>query len=514
MKIVPLLAAGAVLALSGAAEANSLRYQASWNQGSGSNIVTGPLDRAAFIARGEELTAQGLRLIDVETEVQDGARVYVGLWVGGSGTNLFDGPMGPIDLREAREARMAQGLRLVDLEIFHLPDGGRRYVGVWRPGTGDELVTGEMEEDAFLSRGQRLAESGMRLIDVEVARVDGRTLYTGLWRTGTGSNLMTTPLSPRAFRARRDEMREDGLRLVDFERVRIGGAVRFVGVWASGDGPSSLTNPRDFADFVALGEAQTAQGLRTEDVEIFSVADPDPEPDPGTGPDPHPGGGGPTTADLPPLPNWIRLTDARRVVVDFNTIVDGHPELTLPVDLLPDYLPTNESGGPVIPDNFCGLRMIDADAVLWFTQDNAIDTNFPFNHIESFNTQELEPFALGGIDFTGPIGGCAAANEPWQFFFPITQNSTGGPPPARTLVVEMPTGSIEFLNFNIHVGEPLDARELFSDEVFERMKQIAEDFVESTEIDNGYCSIDAYVMKVCEESPSACPVGDDFRSPC
>jgi hypothetical protein len=62
-------------------------------------------------------------------------------------------------------------------------------------------------------------------------------------------------------------------------------------------------------------------------------------------------------------------------------------------------------------------------------------------------------------------------------------------------------------------GEPLDARELFSDEVFESIEAIAEAF-ESLEVDNGYCSIDEYVQKVCEESPSSCPVSENFVSPC
>jgi len=506
------LALCGLLAPAGSA-ADELRYQAVWSAGSGSNIVTGPLSRAEFLARGEELTAEGLRLVDVETEVLDGGRVYTGLWVSGTGTNLFDGPMGPIDLREAREERAAQGLRLVDIEIFRTNGGGRRYLAVWRPGSGEELVTGPMEEDAFLARGETLTERGLRLIDVEVERVGGRLLYTGLFRTETGSNFLTTPLRASAFRERRDEMVADGLELVDVERVRVGAVARFVGVWASGDGESQLSVPRDFESFVAFGEQKTAQGLRTEDMEVFRVAGPTPPDDPG-GDDPNGGGGGgPTVADLPAPPPWIDFTQAHRVIVDFTTMIEDHPRITLPLELLPDHLPLNEDGDRVIPDNFCGLRMIDADEVIWETQDGELVTDFPFNHITSFATEELEPFRLGGIDFTGPMGACAEANEPWQFFFPITQNSTGGPPPARRLTVELATGSIEFLNFNVHAGEPLDARELFSEEVFEMLEAIAEAF-ELLEIDNGYCSIDQYVQKVCEETPAACPVGDDFDSPC
>ena len=520
---LPIRATAVALMLTSIASADELRYEAVWHSGSGTNIVTGPEPRADFIATGEDQTGRGRRLIDVETAKVDGEQVYTGLWVGGTGANLFDGPIGPIDLREAMTERRAQGLRVVDFEISREPNGGRRYLAVWRPGTGEEILTGPMQQDAFLARGQTLVEDqGLRLIDVEVERQDGVLLYSGLFRTGDGGNMITTPLRRRVFVDRREEFREQGLELVDVERVRVGASDRFVGVWASGDGEGQLTRPRPFDDFVALGAQQTADGFRTNDIELQVVATaPPPDPDPD-----DPPSGGPSVADLPDLPRWIDVSGGDDLVLDFGVTIDGQPRLTLPtstnvgpLDYLPDYLPRDEDGNLVIPDNFCGINVRRASSFQW-QKDGETVTDFPYNRVDDVAALPGEHDFLGGIDFTGPIGACAEANEPWQFFQPLTQHGGDSPVPGMRLVIEMGPGSeLEFLNFNFHPGEALNAHELFGEDISEKIKAIAEAF-EAFELDNGYCSIDNYVQKVCEEEEEgeapvgSCPVGGDFASPC
>ena len=522
----------AVVSAFPAAHADVLRYQAVWNSGTGSSFVTEPLDRAAFIARGEQLTAErGLILKSVETVVLEGRRLYIGLWVGGSGPNIFDGAMGPIEFHRAMDTRRANGLMLVDVATYPLNNGGRRYVGVWRPGTGDQLLTGPMSEAAFLARGQRLAEGQppMRLIDVEVDRENGQLVYTGLWRSGSGANFLTTPLTPRAFREERDRKVAEGLELRKVERVLVDGGVRYVGIWASGSGESRISAPRDLDRFVVLGERQAAEGMLADDIEVFAVTKPPLPPHPIPPNEPHgvpPGVHG--DAWLPDAPPWIHLTSHQgQVRVDFGTIIEGKPLITLDREFLPDYLPVDANGNKVIPNNFCGLRMYLPSEVIWFSG-GGIDTNFPYNHIESFHTDQLDHEAHAGLDFTGPIGACAGTNEPWQFFQPITQNGLGGPPPAVELDVEMPTGSVDFLNFNVvpsdflhhDHGEALDALDLFSEEVFDRIKEYIKwlgngTSNEAIESAGFYCNIRDYVDEVCEETPTKCPINRvDFVAPC
>ncbi|WP_299773980.1 hypothetical protein [uncultured Tateyamaria sp.] len=517
------LAAMGLVALCAATNAQQApRYEAVWHQGQTTSLTTAPLSRSNFLETGQSLAESGLRLIDIETTIMNGRRVYAGLWTQGSGTNLFSGPLRPQRFRTLRADRRDQGLRLVDFEIFRTPDGERRYVGVWRNGTGREVLTRPLRQARFLARGEELTSEGLRLVDVEVERRGGRLLYSGLFRSGSGSNLITTPLSRPAFIQRRNQMVADGLELTDVERVRIDGQNRFVGVWSSGDGRSRLSVPREFGPFFIFAQEQFNDDRHTRDFEFVSrlptgSGDPDPMPDPGPGPGPGSGGGG-STAALPRLPDWLELTSSHEVIVDFTPPVgEAGFSMTLPVELLPDTLPRNDAGDPVLPDNFCGVRLIDTSEVIWETGTGALETNFPYNHIPNMNgeigDQPLEPFRLGGIDITGPIGGCAQDNEPWQFFFPITQDSTGGPPPARRLTVEMPGGEVEFLNFNIHAGEALDIDEFFSDEAFEQLVAIMESFAD-TQVDNGYCSgVSIYMEELCNEVPGLCPVASSADLP-
>ena len=518
MSVTLTLATLAAILVSIPVAADEMRYEAVWHAGQATSLTTAPLSREKFLETGETLVGQDLRLIDVETTILNGRRVYTGLWTQGSGSNIFSGPMGPVDLRNAMEERRGQGMRLIDFEIFRTGNGGRRYIGVWNSGSGTESLTGPMEQDAFFARGERLTADGLRLIDVEVEKVDGRLLYSGLFRTGSGSNFLTKPLSRSKFIERRDQNVADGLELVDVERVTLNGKNHFIGVWSSGSGASRLSQPRSFGKFFTFAQSQFNDGKRTKDIELRVAK----TQDSGEGGDPSPGGnsGNSTTANLPDLPAWIQLSGGDNLVLDFGTIIDNHPRLTLPtstnigpLDYLPRFLPRDDEGNLVIPDNFCGIKVKRAGSFQW-QKDGQTITDFPYNRVDNVAALPGDHDFLDGISFTGPIGPCAKENEAWQFFQPLTQTGGDSPVPGMKLVIQMRSGSeIEFLNFNIHAGEPLSAHELFSDEVFKTLENIAKTF-ESLEKDNGYCSIDQYVMQVCEESPSKCPVGNDFQSPC
>lgn len=426
--------------------ADELRYEAVWHSGSGTNIVTGPEPRADFIATGEAQTAAGRRLIDVESAVVDGERVYTGLWIGGSGTNLFFGPISAIEMRETIRERTEQGLRMVDFEVFRTANGGRRYLSVWRPGTGEQMLTGPME-DAFLARGQRLVEDeGMRLIDVEVERRQGVLLYHGLFRTGTGSNRITTPLSRQEFRTRREEMRAMGLELVDLERIRSNGQTRFIGVWAGGDGEGQISLPRSFEDFVAFGEAHTADGFRTNDIELRVRRDgpgPDPDPDPFPDPDPVPDPDPPQE-----LPAWLSISTQGNPTVEVRLGSQAdNPEgyhITIHDSLLPDTLPLDSDFNPIIPLDFCGLRVFHPSSSFWETSSGALVEDGIHLHVPSYSDPEVEPFAFQGVRFEGPIGGCAEEDPPWDFPFPLA-NTPNDPQGQSLRLIFIHPEVVEFL---------------------------------------------------------------------
>jgi len=430
------------------AEAQELRYQSVWNSGSGSNIVTEPLSRTDFVQRGETLTQRGLRLIDVETAVVDGRRIYAGVWVGGSGSNIFDGPMTLREFRDRRQELRAQGLRLVDFEVFRDNNGRRRFIGVWRSGSGEERLSRPRNAADFTALGEDFTARGLRLVDVEVERNQGELQYRGLWREGSGSNLFTTPRRPSAFRALRNQMVADGLELVDMERIGRPGNHRFVGVWASGNGESRLSRPRNFEDFVTFGEQQTANGRRTQDLEIFLQSSSDSGSGSGSGSDSGSGSGsGSEPGEIPP---WVQLSSNPQIVVDFGTMIDGSPRITLPSFLVP----SNNEGETVIPSDFCGLDIRLAQSFEWQTQAGQVVETSPYIDVDDLNDAQTQAdlggnFYLMGVNFTGPIGQCAEDNNNWQFNYPLTENSGDSPTPNLRLVIEVLSNTeLEFLDSN------------------------------------------------------------------
>jgi Polyglycine hydrolase-like, structural repeat len=269
------IVSGASLALTQSDAASSgLRYEAVWHSGEQPSLHTAPLTLEAFLATGQQLAENNespLRLIDIETAILDGRRVYAGLWTPGTGTNLFEGPMGPISMREAIRRNGAQNRHLIDFEVFPTRAGGRRYLGVWADGAVDQVLTGPMEQAAFFARGEQETQAGKRLVDVELFRSQGTLLYNGLFQTGSGSNFLTAPLTRDDFTEERDRLVAEGLELVDFERIATPDGDRFVGVWASGDGESRISRPREFAPYFIFAQSQFNDGKHTEDFELRPI---------------------------------------------------------------------------------------------------------------------------------------------------------------------------------------------------------------------------------------------------
>ncbi len=485
--------------------ADERRFIGIWHKGTGSNIITRPVELSAFLARGSELADKGLRLIDVETDRHNGKRFYTGVWVSGSGSNMFAGPMNVRKFAAQRKSFREKGMRLIDFEVFR-SNGRQRFLGVWRSGTGSETLTRPLTLSQFIKRGEKLVSEGKRLIDVEVVQRGNTVKYIGLYRTGTGGNLFTSPRSHKQFIKTRDEMLEKGMQLEDMEMFRKGDQFQYVGVWKSGSGESRRSRSRNYSQFSKAGENFTKnKGLRLADVEIFMKNKEQAQTST------RASQSSAENVSFPPLPQYIEFSGGPRVIVDFGIIIDGKPRITIPVDFLP-VLPIVDDK-PVFPDNFCGLRVIRASSFFWHDQQNKVVYQTPYNSSENVVDLGSNVF-LGGIDFTGPVGICSNTNDSW--FFPQPLTSTGkNPLPGLKLVIELSQGSrIEFLNYTIQPGEGLNPLELFSDDVFEKLEKIAKAFELDTSIDNGYCGIDEYVKEVCKESKAKCPVSDEFDSPC
>jgi hypothetical protein len=173
-----------------------------------------------FCKKWEELSAEGLRLVDISTHVDNGKRLFVGVYRGGNdGFALFSAPW---DAFEAKWKELtAAGLRLVALDTF-VDNGTRQYVGVYRAGTDGHALWVGVEWSAFDAKRKELAKQGLHLVDVLAYPKGGTQVYGGVFRAGTGSQAILGPDSWEGFTADHKAAVDAGQRLVTIDTYQLG----------------------------------------------------------------------------------------------------------------------------------------------------------------------------------------------------------------------------------------------------------------------------------------------------
>ncbi|WP_299258707.1 hypothetical protein [uncultured Aquimarina sp.] len=153
----------------------------------------------------------------------------------------------------------------------------------------------------------------------------------------------------------------------------------------------------------------------------FMMDKPDPVIDP-------PGGGGNGDGngdDGSVIPDYIDLSNDSYMIIDFTSIADDqpNPQITIPTSALEEYF--NNEGGIVIPDTFCGIKIVEADNFQWMNSNNEVVENAMFNQaLDLYNFGDYNEFYyLNGIQFTGPLDNCDDNLVNWDFQFPLTNNS-------------------------------------------------------------------------------------------
>ncbi len=501
------VAISAIASIATATYADTVELEAVLNTSAQSIQTSALMSLDQFLDTGERLSERGMRIFDMETVMIDGDRRYIGLWRPGGGFSRFVGPIGASDFGQLVREMRSEDRRLEDFEIFRTASGGRRYLGLWRNGAGEEVLTGPMPLEAFDARGKNLAEDGVSLVDLEVETFNGNTLYHGLFRTevGAATNQFTPAMTRRAFVAERDTRVADGWHLVDMETIEPDGEALYAGVWRKGGtGPSRISALRTLEEFRDFSVDQLAKGREPIDLELRRIV---PKGDP-----PPPTGNGPTTDDLPDLPDWLVLKEGSgEVIVTFdpNTfLTDDGLLIEMDRSLLP-MLPTKPNGEVVFPDNICGFRIFQPSSVKWTNIDgDDIEDGQHLSH-SSFPAGTPEATAaMSGLDFTGPFGACAGSTENWRFMHPLHVNSEGGPP-FRRIIFDLPEG-MAFLNHTISLENPFDGaglkpEEYFKPEIMELLKEITQGFLEEDE-ENGYCKgVLHYMQEICGADAQNCP---------
>lgn len=487
-----------LLFMNSTAFADERKFITVWHAGTGSNLYSSPQTYVNFSKFGDEMMVKDIRLDDLETDVHQGVRYYIGNWVGGSGSNMITSPILLADFNALRQEYNAKGMRLIDFERFDV-NGIDKYTGVWRNGNEEEILTAYLNEADFIAQGIKLTRKNLRLIDVETKIVNTIIMYKGLFRTGIGSNLFTTPRLLVNFEITRDAMLAQGLQLDDLEIIEINGILQYIGVWKSGAGESIITPPLTDDELKEFGKNFTTQGYRLADIENFFTSVPSRERG-GSG-----RGANANPEEIPNIPSYIQFSSANRVVIDFGTIVDGQPRITLPESLLSTLPWFNEQ--VIFPDAFCGLKIIHAGSFNWQNDQGQIVLGLPYNRVFNVLAEGGSTAYYGGIDFTGPIGACENSSDNWVFPHPLT-SSGENPLPDMKLIIELnASGRVEFLNYAISNPEGLDLFEAYSDDMHELIENLLTTF-------QGPCDLEQKVLEACDASPTSCPVSASYLPSC
>ncbi len=449
-----------------------LRFETMWVPGNLSNAQTGALPLAQFEEAVETLTARGLALVDVETAVVNGSRVFSGLFMNINAETEFVGPLGTVKFREDRDRRLAQGQRLRDIEEYMSSATGRSFVGVWTDRPGRQRMASLLQFRAFDGRTQNLIAEGLRLVYFEVREAGGTHIFMGIYWGGAGESLFLGPLSRARLMREIDRRAQEGLELIDFERVGGGEADSFYALFRSGDDPAKLTGPLGFAKHFIRVQEQNNAGLVSSDFELQVVASSGSNQEGDTSNPPL----------LPENPAHVSFTDADRLTLSFTQLPDMPFTLELPKNYLPKWLPF-DGDRPVLPDSHCGLLIQRADSFTWQIGDTVLETGV-FNASDNVADLGDEHF-LDGLDFSGPFGGCTDTQKKWSFPLPLTTDPVFTPPPNLKLVIEMRGDStqksqIEFIKDTGSFPKPIDPDKLFKDSSLKKFKQ-AHDFWDALE---------------------------------
>ncbi len=213
----------------------ALYYDMSWN---------------GLVARWNELSKKGQYLADVETYVRDGQRRYAGLWRMGLGNgDLYAATWQPF---ASHWARTKGSQDLIDVEVYqHGPD--LRYIGVYRkkpdPKAGDGGLLRGLTWNGLVEKWKAFGGSAY-LADVESYEDGGARRYVAVWRTGTGNGSLLLSTSRSSFEGYK-RSRHGHEQLIDFERWIENGGWKFLGVWQASASWGPLHPALSTSDFVA-----------------------------------------------------------------------------------------------------------------------------------------------------------------------------------------------------------------------------------------------------------------------
>ena len=188
------------------------------------------------------------------------------VWHEGSATSLHTGLLGLDDFTDTALEQIGQGLRLIDVETARL-NGARGYAGLFTEGTGGNRMQVVEGLPDFRDTMATERSGGLMLADFEVFRQGPRLRWVGVFLPGQSRQEIVAPLPIARFLERKELNRTRDLQLVDVEPVRVGGELRSVGLYRSDAPPAVFTGFRTRPNLVDLRDRMRRDGWELFDIE-------------------------------------------------------------------------------------------------------------------------------------------------------------------------------------------------------------------------------------------------------
>lgn len=128
---------------------------------------------------------QGLRVIDFETRMEGGERIWSALFRPGSGNQVFFPEIDANTLTNLVDGN-ATGLQLSDFEWLEPLNGQPRFAAVFREGTGSQRFFAAQDPEDFHTTYHTEDNHKRHLKDVEIWFHEGQVKYTSLFSAGSG----------------------------------------------------------------------------------------------------------------------------------------------------------------------------------------------------------------------------------------------------------------------------------------------------------------------------------------
>ncbi len=207
-----------------AEDQSDYHYAGVWRKGNRDQVIRKGYDQDDFNEEWQKLSNAGYRLVDLETyTAQSGARRWDGIFNKQGGRYALWRNFDSDGFHQKWQEMSADGQRLIDLETYEV-EGKQRWAGVFRAGSGKYALWRNFDSQGFHEKWEEMAAEGMRLVDVEVYHENNKALWSGVWLAGDEGYYLNRNHDYCPLYKKIMERSKAGYELLDLERYWRSGA--------------------------------------------------------------------------------------------------------------------------------------------------------------------------------------------------------------------------------------------------------------------------------------------------